>query len=96
MQMKLEGLDGDDDEERFFCGSCGKQLHATYEISQRICHECKQGKIDSKEEKVFFCWACGKPLAQMSEVAQGLCHGCKSSIIRKIQKHPTKQETKVT
>jgi predicted RNA-binding Zn-ribbon protein involved in translation (DUF1610 family) len=88
--MKLESWDELEGDEQFFCWSCGKQLEAINEISQRICHECKQLIQNLKEEKTFFCWACGRQLLQMSEVAQGLCHNCKASIIRKIQKPPRK------
>lgn len=84
--MKLESWDELEDEERFFCWSCGKQLITIDEISQRICHTCKESSQNLKEEKTFFCWACGTQLSQMSEIAQGLCHSCKASIIRKIQK----------
>jgi len=90
MHMKLEGLDELDDDEQFFCWSCGKQLGNIDEISQRICQDCKQSMKALKEDKTFFCWACGKKLLDMGEVAQGLCHTCKSSIIRKIQKPSTK------
>ena len=82
--MKLENLDEMEDAKRFFCWSCGKQLEAVDEISQRICFHCKQKIQELKADDVFFCWACGKQLLQMSEVAQGVCHPCKSSIIRKI------------
>jgi predicted RNA-binding Zn-ribbon protein involved in translation (DUF1610 family) len=85
--MKLESWDELESDERFFCWSCGKQLQAIDEISQRICQDCKQKMQKLKEDKTFFCWACGTQLLQMSEVAQGLCHSCKASIIRKIQKH---------
>jgi DNA-directed RNA polymerase subunit RPC12/RpoP len=82
--MKLEGWDEHDDDEQFFCWSCGAQLENIDEISQRICHKCKQSTKALKEDKTFFCWACGKQLLEMGEVAQGLCHNCKASIIRKI------------
>jgi len=82
--MKLEGWDVLDDDEQFFCWSCGKQLGTIDEISQRICYECKRSMKALKEDKTFFCWACGKELLNMGEVAQGLCHNCKASIIRKI------------
>lgn len=82
--MKLESLDEQENNKRFFCWSCGKQLEGVDEISQRICLECKQSLKDVKEDDLFYCWACGTQLVQMSEVAQGLCHTCKSSIIRKI------------
>ena len=83
--MKLESLDEMEDDKRFFCWSCGKQLEAIDEISQRICFHCKQTIQELKADDVFFCWACGKQLLYMSEVAQGVCHPCKASIIRKIQ-----------
>jgi predicted RNA-binding Zn-ribbon protein involved in translation (DUF1610 family) len=82
--MKLEGLDELDDDEQFFCWSCGTQLANIDEISQRICHKCKRSMKKQKEDKTFFCWACGKELLDMGEVAQGLCYNCKASIIRKI------------
>jgi DNA-directed RNA polymerase subunit RPC12/RpoP len=82
--MKLEDLDELDGDEQFFCWSCGEQLENIDEISQRICHKCKQSTKALKEDKTFFCWACGKKLLEMGEVAQGLCHNCKASIIRKI------------
>lgn len=82
--MKLEGWDELDDDEQFFCWSCGKQLGTVDEISQRICYECKRLMKKRKEDETFFCWACGKKLLDMGEVAQGLCHNCKASIIRKI------------
>jgi predicted RNA-binding Zn-ribbon protein involved in translation (DUF1610 family) len=82
--MKLESLDEMEDGKRFFCWSCGKQLEAVDEISQRICFQCKQTIQELKEDDIFFCWACGKQLLHMSEVAQGVCHPCKASIIRKI------------
>lgn len=91
MYMKLEGWDELDSDEQFFCWSCGKQLGTIDEVSQRICHECKQSMKASKEDKTFFCWACGKELLDMGEVAQGLCHNCKASIIRKI--HIPKKKT---
>ncbi|MFA5102382.1 MAG: hypothetical protein WC525_04450 [Candidatus Thermoplasmatota archaeon] len=87
--MKLESLDEMEESKRFFCWSCGKQLQAVDEISQRICFQCKQKIKGLQEDEVFFCWACGKQLIQMSEIAQGVCHPCKASIIRKIQP-PTK------
>jgi DNA-directed RNA polymerase subunit RPC12/RpoP len=83
--MKLESLDELEQNQRFFCWSCGKQLGAVDEISQRICFQCKQSLKESKDNDLFFCWACGKQLSQMSEVAQGVCHPCKASIIRKIR-----------
>jgi len=83
--MKLESLDEMEDDKRFFCWSCGKQLETVDEISQRICFHCKQTIQELKTDDVFFCWACGKQLLHMSEVAQGVCHPCKASIIRKIQ-----------
>ena len=82
--MKLEGWDELDDDEQFFCWSCGKQLGTLDEISQRICYECKRSMKKREEDETFFCWACGKKLLDMGEVAQGLCHTCKASIIRKI------------
>ena len=82
--MKLESLEEMESNQRFFCWSCGKQLEAVDEISQRICFQCKQVLMELKEDEMFFCWACGKQLLHMSEVAQGLCHTCRSSIIRKI------------
>jgi len=91
MHMKLEGWDELDDDEQFFCWSCGTQLGNIDEISQRICHKCKQSMKALKEDKTFFCWACGKELLGMGEVAQGLCHTCKASIIRKI--HIPKKKT---
>jgi predicted RNA-binding Zn-ribbon protein involved in translation (DUF1610 family) len=86
MDMKLESLDEMEENEQFFCWSCGKQLQAVDEVSQRICFQCKQTIKELKEDEFFFCWACGKQLLHMSEVAQGVCHSCKASIIRKIQK----------
>jgi predicted RNA-binding Zn-ribbon protein involved in translation (DUF1610 family) len=80
--MKLE-TDDADDQTSSYCGSCGKQLCSVDEITERICHECKETR-HLKEENVFFCWACGGRLEEMSEIAQGLCHNCKASIIRKI------------
>jgi predicted RNA-binding Zn-ribbon protein involved in translation (DUF1610 family) len=94
MFMKLESLDEMEESKRFFCRSCGKQLQAVDEISQRICFQCKQKIKGRQEEDVFFCWACGKQLLQMSEIAQGVCHPCKASIIRKIHtpsKNPAPQ-----
>ena len=82
--MRLEGLDEFDDEDHFFCFSCGKQLGTIDEIAQRICDECKRSMKKRKEDQTFFCWACGKELLGMGEVAQGLCHTCKACIIRKI------------
>jgi DNA-directed RNA polymerase subunit RPC12/RpoP len=90
--MKLESWDELESDEQFFCWSCGKHLKAMNEISQRICHECKQRMQELKEDQIFFCWACGKQLLQISEVAQGVCHGCKASIIRKIQPPSIKQK----
>jgi DNA-directed RNA polymerase subunit RPC12/RpoP len=84
MYMKLESLDEMEQNQKYFCWSCGKQLEAVDEIAQRVCFQCKQVMKDLKEDDLFFCWACGKQLLHMSEVAQGVCHGCKSSIIRKI------------
>ena len=89
--MKLEGWDELDDDEKFFCWACGKQLGTIDEIPQRICYECKRSMKKSKEDQTFFCWACGKELLDMGEVAQGLCHTCKASIIRKI--HNSKKKT---
>jgi len=88
--MKLESLDEMEDGERFFCWSCGKQLEAIDEISQRLCFQCKQVLTELKGDEMFFCWACGKQLLHISEVAQGVCHSCKASIIRKIRS-PTKR-----
>jgi hypothetical protein len=88
--MKLESWDELEEEEQFFCWSCGKQLTAIDEISQRICHECKRSAKKHANDQTFFCWACGKQLMEMGEVAQGLCHGCKASIIRKIRSSPNK------
>jgi len=82
--MKLEGWEELEDDEQFFCWSCGKQLETINEISQRICSNCKQSGKKQKEVKTFFCWACGKELLHLGEVAQGLCNNCKASIIRKI------------
>jgi predicted RNA-binding Zn-ribbon protein involved in translation (DUF1610 family) len=84
MPMKLESIDEMEENKRFFCWSCGKQLQTVDEISQRICFQCKQTIKDLKEDEAFFCWACGKQLLHMSEIAQGVCHPCKASIIRKI------------
>lgn len=91
--MKLEGWDELNDDEEFFCRSCGKQLGTVDDFSQCICHECKRSIRKQKEEQTFFCWACEKELLYMGEVAQGLCYNCKASIIRKIQKPPTKYTT---
>jgi predicted RNA-binding Zn-ribbon protein involved in translation (DUF1610 family) len=82
--MKLESLDEMEENEQFFCWSCGKQLSSVDEISQRICYQCKQKIQKLKPDEIFYCWACGKQLLQMSEIAQGVCHPCKDSIIRKI------------
>lgn len=86
MHMKLEGLDEMEDEQQFFCWSCGNRLNTVDEISQRICFHCKKKLSELKADEIFFCWACGKQLLTMGEVAQGLCHSCKASIIRKIKK----------
>jgi DNA-directed RNA polymerase subunit RPC12/RpoP len=91
--MKLKGWDELDEDEQFFCWSCGRQLNNIDEISQRICHECKHSMTALKEDKTFFCWACGKKLLEMGEIAQGLCHNCKASIIRKIQTPQKKRMT---
>ena len=85
MPMKLESLDEMENEQRYYCWSCGKRLDSVDEISQRICFDCKQALSELKDDETFFCWACGKKLLQMSEIAQGVCHSCKASIIRKIQ-----------
>ena len=82
--MKLESLDEMEENQQFFCSSCGKQLEAADEILHHLCYQCKQTQGDRNEEDTFFCWACGKHLLQMGEVAQGLCHACKASIVRKI------------
>ena len=82
--MKLEENEDTEQEEVSFCGSCGKQLFTIDEITQRICHHCKNNKDQKDDEKTFFCWACGEKLVEMGEVAQGLCHNCKAYIIRKI------------
>jgi predicted RNA-binding Zn-ribbon protein involved in translation (DUF1610 family) len=88
--MKLEAPDDLDQENHFFCSSCGTKLETTDEISHHLCVKCKQLIVQKKEDDLFFCWACGKQLVQMSEVAQALCHNCKASIIRKIQRSPKK------
>jgi hypothetical protein len=84
--MKLETWDDLEEGNPVFCSACGKQVQTIDEISERICHICKNAKKIPSEENAFFCWACGRQLGPMSEIAQGICQSCRASIIRKLKK----------
>ncbi len=83
--MKLETWDECEDQNPFFCWSCGKQLIITDEIKERICADCKKSPRKKPTDNTFYCWACGKPLRSMDEVAQGICAACRSAILRKLR-----------